>query len=239
MSEEPIGQGQEPGIGALVSRVLGIAALVVAASAALFVGLGQISDDAPLVVADAPEEPENAEPDPEPEPSEPDVAEPEEPEEPEPAPEADADDEPAREDEPDGDEPDADPGDAADEDAEEDAPDQDADEADEEPSVEEPSGDEPARIEPDTISVQVLDGFQDDGGAAADGVAAQLRDDGYRVVAQNPALRYEVTTVLWTAGNEAAGQQIARDIGAAEVREQPGNLSTSVMVHVVVGADRG
>lgn len=241
MSEQPVGQGQEPGIGALVSRVLVIAALVVAASAALFVGLGQISDDAPLVVADAPEEPEDAEtdPEPEPEPSEPDVAEPEEPEEPEPAPEAEADDEPAREDEPDGDGPDADPGDVADEDAEEDAPDQDADGADEEPSPEEPSGDEPARIEPDTISVQVLDGFQDDGGAAADRLAAQLRDDGYRVVAQNPALRYDATAVLWTAGNEAAGQQIARDIGAAEVREQPGNLSASVMVHVVVGADRG
>jgi hypothetical protein len=87
--------------------------------------------------------------------------------------------------------------------------------------------------------VQVLDGYQADGGAAADAVAAELADAGYRIVAQNPALLYQVTSVLWTAGNEAAGQQIAAEIGAGEVREQPGNLSTSVMVHVVVGADRG
>ena len=237
MSADPVEtHGGEPGTGVLIFRVLGIAALVVAASAALFVGLGQINGDDPLVVADAPGEPEEAEPDPEPAPTEPEG---EEPEAPEPAPEVDADDEPAREDEPEGDEPATDPGDAADEDAEEAAPDQDADEADEGPSPEEPSGDEPARIAPETVSVQVLDGFQDDGGTAADGVAAQLTDAGYRVVAQNPALRYDATTVLWTEGNEAEGQQVARDIGAAEVREQPGNLSTSVMVHVVVGSDRG
>ncbi|MGM0617587.1 MAG: LytR C-terminal domain-containing protein, partial [Actinomycetota bacterium] len=98
---------------------------------------------------------------------------------------------------------------------------------------------EPDRIDPSTVTVQVLDGYQADGGAAAATVAAELADVGYRIIAQNPALRYEVTTVLWTSGSQAAGQQVAEDIGAGEVRQQPGNLSESVMVHVVVGADRG
>ena len=92
---------------------------------------------------------------------------------------------------------------------------------------------------PDSVTIQVLDGYQADGGAAASSVAAMLREEGYRVVAENPSLRYEVTTVLWTPGFEAQAEQVAADLGAAEVREQPGNLSEQVQVHVVVGADRG
>jgi hypothetical protein len=99
--------------------------------------------------------------------------------------------------------------------------------------------DETPRIDPATISVQVLDGYQADGGAAADQVAQQLDDEGYDIIARNPALRYDVTTVLWTAGFEDEGRQVAADIGAAEAREQPGTLSDAVAVHVVVGADRG
>lgn len=94
------------------------------------------------------------------------------------------------------------------------------------------------RIDPATITVQVLDGYQQDGGAAADAVAELLEAEGYDIIARNPALRYEETTVLWTAGSEAAGQQVAAAIDAAEAREQPGNLSSEVDVHVVVGADR-
>ena len=101
-----------------------------------------------------------------------------------------------------------------------------------------PAPDGPGRIDPADVSVQVLDGYQQDGGAAVDEVAARLGELGYRVVATNPALRYEVTTVLWTDGFEAEGRQVAEDLGAAEVRQQPGNLSTQVAVHVVVGADR-
>lgn len=91
---------------------------------------------------------------------------------------------------------------------------------------------------PDSVTIQVLDGYQADGGAAASSVAASLRDQGYRVVAENPSLRYEVTTVLFTPGFEPQARQVAADLGAAEVREQPGNLSDQVQVHVVVGADR-
>jgi hypothetical protein len=89
------------------------------------------------------------------------------------------------------------------------------------------------------VSIQVLDGYRADGGAAARAVAATLRDTGYRVVAENPALAYDVTTVLYTAGNEPAARQVAADLGAGVVREKPANLSDQVAVHVVVGADRG
>jgi hypothetical protein len=141
--------------------------------------------------------------------------------EPEPTPSPDETEEPAT-DEPEDD--------ASDEAAEE------PEEAPEDDEAEEP--DAPA-IPPGDISVQVLDGYKTDGGTAARGVASSLREAGYRVVAENQALTYDRTAVLWTAGNEAAARQVAAEIGAAEVREQPGNLSSAVDVHVVVGADRG
>jgi hypothetical protein len=125
------------------------------------------------------------------------------------------------------------------------ADDDDGDDADQANTEDEDEADEPdpepgpPAIDPATISVQVLDGYQEDGGAAANAVAEQLTDEGYDIVARNPALRYDVTTVLWTAGFEDEGRQVAAAIGAAEAREQPGNLSGSVAVHVVVGADRG
>jgi hypothetical protein len=112
-----------------------------------------------------------------------------------------------------------------------------------EPDAAEPEeAEEPApapAIDPAEVSVQVLDGYREDGGAAADAVAAELAEAGYRIVARNPAILYSVTTVLYTAGNEAAGRQVAAELGVSEVREQPGNLSTAVAVHVVIGADRG
>ena len=108
-----------------------------------------------------------------------------------------------------------------------------AEEPDDEPAPSEPA------IDPASISVQVLDGYRQDGGAAADAVYQQLESAGYNIIARNPAVAYDVTTVLFTAGHEAEGRQVAQEIGASEVREQPGNLSTQVNVHVVVGADRG
>ncbi len=94
-------------------------------------------------------------------------------------------------------------------------------------------------VDPGSVSVQVLDGFKEDGGTAADEVAALLGDSGYQVVARNDALTYEVTTVLYNPGSEAAARQVAAELGGADVREQPGNLSTAVDLHVVVGRDRG
>lgn len=133
-------------------------------------------------------------------------------------------------------------GEDGEDDGAEDAEAQDDGSSDEEPAEEPPAEEEPAtepEIDPSTISVQVLDGYREDGGTAADAVFEQLQSAGYNIIARNPAIAYEVTTVLWTEGFEAEGRQVAQEIGAAEVRQQPGNLSNEVNVHVVVGADRG
>lgn len=224
----------QPSLADLVLRALGVAALVVAVSATLFWTIGRGADDG-LVVADGPDQEApvdddtasagdtDADPDPTP-PTEPDAVDPD------PAP-AEPEDPPADPDESEEPEEPADP-------EPEPEPDPEPDPAPEEPDEpEEPTG--PDRIDPGSVSVQVLDGFQTDGGAAATAVADDLASAGYRIIARNPAIRYDVTTVLWTAGSQAAGEQIARDLGVAEVRQQPGNLADSVMVHIVVGADRG
>lgn len=101
-----------------------------------------------------------------------------------------------------------------------------------------PEDRDPRAFPPSSVSVQVLDGARADGGAAARAVAEELRGQGYNVVAVNRAIQYEVTTVLWTPGFEAQARQVAADLGVTEVRQQPGNLSDQVQVHVVVGADR-
>lgn len=132
--------------------------------------------------------------------------------------------------------------DGADPAAEDDEPDPDADEPDDEADADaEADVDDDAdadEVDPADVSIQVLDGLKEDGGAAADDVAALLGDRGYSIAARNEALSYDQTTVLYNPGNEAAAQQVADELGGAEVLEQPGNLSTSVDLHVVVGADR-
>jgi hypothetical protein len=114
-----------------------------------------------------------------------------------------------------------------------------ATETETEPATEEETEPEPARIDPSTVTIQVLDGFQVDAGAAAQEVSATVRELGYQVIAENRALRYSITTVLYTAGSQAAAEQVARDLGVDVVAEKPDNLSDTVMVHIVVGADRG
>ncbi|MEX2486951.1 MAG: LytR C-terminal domain-containing protein [Nitriliruptoraceae bacterium] len=98
---------------------------------------------------------------------------------------------------------------------------------------------EPERIPPETIDIQVLDGYREDGGTAASDVADELRSLGYVIAAENPAIAYEETTVLWNEGFEEEARQVAEDLGVTEIRVQPGNLSAGVTVHIVVGADRG
>ena len=197
----------------LLRNVLGATGLV-ALVAVLFGVLGMIGRADPgLDIADGPEEP-----------AEPPVEEPVE--------------EPAEVEEP-VEEPEDPPAEPPEEPVEEPAEVEEPVEEPEDPPAEEPAEEPAERIDPATISVQVLDGYRQDGGAAATVVYEQLRDAGYRIVARNPAIAYDVTTVLWTAGFEDEGRQVAEEIGAAEVREQPGNLSTQVNVHVVVGADRG
>ena len=114
----------------------------------------------------------------------------------------------------------------------------------EDPSPEpEPSPDPPAAtVDPGEISIQVLDAIGGSGGAAAaNAVADELRGAGYNVVVVNSAGRsYDVTTVFWTEGQEDGGRQVAAELGtsAAEQTPEEVQLSNSVDVHVVVGADR-
>lgn len=197
----------------------GRAVAVVAASALVFWTIGavgggplvpSVTDDEVAASDDEAAEPDDAAPD--------DGAdEPDDPPADEPDPEPDPEPEPDPDPEPDDPEPD------------EAGPEDDPEPADEEGSE---------AIDPGTVSVQVLDGLKTDGGTAAGAVADELSEAGYRIVARNQAISYDQTTVLYNEGQRAAAEQIGRAIGAAEVREQPGNLSTQVDVHVVVGADR-
>lgn len=134
------------------------------------------------------------------------------------------------------------PGDATPTESATDEPD---DAATEETPTEEPADDATddtddatGAVAPGDVSVQVLDAVLDDAGVAAQGVADQMEADGYRVVVVNrAAVAYEVTTVFWTPGNEAAARQIAEHYGFSRVELRPDNLSDTVSVHVVVGRD--
>lgn len=119
-----------------------------------------------------------------------------------------------------------------------------AEEPSEDPSPEpETSPDPPAEsVDPAEISIQVLDAIGGSGGsAAANAVADELREAGYNVIVVNQAGRnYDVTTVFWSEGQEDGGRQVAAELGtsAAEQTPEEVQLSNSVDVHVVVGADR-
>lgn len=93
-----------------------------------------------------------------------------------------------------------------------------------------------AARDPSETSVQVLDAGG--GSSAASDVAAVLADLGYDVVAINSSrVDYDVTTVLFTSGNEAEADALhARDdrFAATEPNER---LSEGVDLHVVVGPD--
>lgn len=198
----------------LARNAAGAVGLVVLV-AAIFGVLGMIGRaDTDLDIADEPEEP---------------AAPAEEPDD-EPAAPADepADEPRAEEPEPPAEEPEEAP--------DEEAPDEDAAEE----AAEEPAAPAAEPIDPGTISVQVLDGYRQDGGAAATAVFEELQAAGYRIVARNPAIAYDVTTVFWTPGSEDEARQVAREIDAPVVEEKPADsLSDQVNVHVVVGADRG
>ena len=96
-------------------------------------------------------------------------------------------------------------------------------------------------VDPASVSIQVLDAVGTDGGAAAEAVAAELRDAGYDVIVVNQAsVGYEVTTVFWTEGEGPGGRAVAATLGTDQAERTPDEvqLSDSVDVHVVVGTDR-
>ena len=208
------GASREPGLSSAVLRAFLGALAIVLLPALVFWAIGAGDDDDAGVIADAPApEPDGSTND-----GDEDVV-------------TDADPAP---------EPDE-PGDAGadqDEPEPENGEDDGSDDGDGEPGEPAPAPEPPA-FPPGEVSVQVLDGHAGGDGSGARAVAAQLREAGYRIIAENPAIPYDVTTVLWTPGYEDQARQVAAELSAPEVREQPGTLSDQVMVHVVVGADRG
>lgn len=88
------------------------------------------------------------------------------------------------------------------------------------------------------ITVQVLNATNSPD--AADRMANRLTKLGYRVYAISQAsVLYDHTTVFWaTSEAKPAAQALAEHFGWASA-PKPGNLSTAVSLHVVVGADEG
>lgn len=88
----------------------------------------------------------------------------------------------------------------------------------------------------ENMSVQVLNGTAD--AAADDRMANQLSELGFEVVAIQGASRaYQLTTVLWSyTESQEAAERLAERFGW-QVEPKPENLSTTVALHVVVGAD--
>lgn len=97
-----------------------------------------------------------------------------------------------------------------------------------------PEADEPLITE--GITVQVLNAT--DSGDADDRMADKLSKLGFTVVAvESASSRYDATTVFWSTDEaKEAAQRLADRFGwIAEAK--PENLSTTVSLHVVVGAD--
>lgn len=88
----------------------------------------------------------------------------------------------------------------------------------------------------DDITVQVLNGTASS--TADDDMATRLSGLGFDVVAVEPAsISYPETTVFWSSpDSKDAAVALAQRFGWL-VEPKPENLSTSVAIHVVVGAD--
>jgi hypothetical protein len=88
----------------------------------------------------------------------------------------------------------------------------------------------------ENISIQVLNGTGD--AAVDDAMANQLTELGFEVIAiQGSSKAYDLTTVFWSyAESQEAAERLAERFDW-QVGPKPGNLSTQVAVHVVVGFD--
>lgn len=87
------------------------------------------------------------------------------------------------------------------------------------------------------VSVQVLNGTDDQ--AAYDDVVQTLATLGYDVTQSGRARTdYAETTIFATAGQEAAADALqAADARFTTIGENPGNLTATIDIHVVVGED--
>ena len=88
------------------------------------------------------------------------------------------------------------------------------------------------------ITVQVLNGtLQKDAGRV---MADRLADLGYSIVAVEESVKaYSQTTVFWSSqSSRSAAEALAEHFGW-RAQPKPENLSPTVSIHVVVGADEG
>jgi len=131
------------------------------------------------------------------------------------------------------------PGDDGTDDDDPDADGPDDDQADTPPEPPATEGPRPA-----DVTVQLLNGIGPDGSSAVTRLRTTLESAGFRISAQNTArTAYEETTVFYTVGREAEGRLVGAALGVNRVfvmTDLPPErrLSPTVMVHVVVGADR-
>jgi len=133
--------------------------------------------------------------------------------------------------------PDADGGDTGDADADE------PDDATDEPEVEAPAPPPVTGPRPGDVSVQLLNGIGADGAAGVARVRTTLTDTGFRIAASRDGRAYDVTTIFYTVGYEAEARLVGRTLGVTAINVMTDlpperRLSSNVMVHVVVGADR-
>lgn len=96
---------------------------------------------------------------------------------------------------------------------------------------------------PADVTVQLLNGIGQDGSAAITRVRTTLTEAGFRISATNAGRPYDVTTIFFSVGFEDEGRLVASALGVDQVfvmTDLPPErrLSATVMVHVVVGADR-
>lgn len=68
--------------------------------------------------------------------------------------------------------------------------------------------------------------------------ADRLRKDGYDVVnVAKAASTYQKTAVFYQPGSKSLADQVAKVLGATEVKPAPSNLNKSIPVTVIVGND--
>ncbi len=129
----------------------------------------------------------------------------------------------------------------ADDDDDDDADDDAPDEADDEDDTPTPPPAQGPR--PQDVTVQLLNGIGADGSAAVTRARTTLSEAGFNIRATSNARAYDTTTIFYTDGYEAEARLVGSVLGVNAINAMstlPADrrLSPSVMVHVVLGADR-
>jgi hypothetical protein len=134
-----------------------------------------------------------------------------------------------------------DPDDADDADGDDGVTDGDGADADDEDDTSAPPPAQGPR--PQDVTVQVLNGIGADGSAAVSRVRTTLSEAGFVIRATSTARPYDVTTIFYTEGFEAEARLVGSVLGVNAINAMSTlpperRLSSTVMVHVVLGADR-